>query len=96
MMFNSFAQLKRALQPGVVVTMTRRDYAPMAGGYDAIGIARRIVIAQTNAIAFESIRPDTDRPSWLYWPKASEVDLLPDGFRVKGLTYRVDTQGDSR
>jgi hypothetical protein len=86
----SFAELKRRLRPGVTITMVRRDYPPLKGiGIDATGIPRKVVVAQSNAVAFESVRGD-GKPSWLYWPKASEVELLDDGFKVKGLTYRIE------
>lgn len=95
-MITSLAALKRALVPGVVVTLVRRDYPGLSGGFDATGVARCVVRAKSNAVAFESIRPDTDRPSWLYWPRAAEVAFSLEApgaaqlFTVKGLTYRIE------
>lgn len=95
-MISSLAGLKRALVPGAVVTLVRREYPGLPGGYDATGIARRVVRVKSRAVAFESIRPDTDRPSWLYWPRAAEVSFSLEApgaaelFTVAGLTYRIE------
>lgn len=88
----SFAELKRRLQPGAVVTLVSRDSKPLFPGPDGCGVQRKVLIAQSNAIAMENPRPDNDRPSWLYWPKASEVELFDGGFRVRGMTYEINEE----
>lgn len=88
----SFAELKRKLQPGAVVTLLSRDHKPLFPVPDGTGMKRKVLIAQGNAIAMENPRDDS-RPSWLYWPKASEVELLDDGgFKVRGMTYEINQE----
>ncbi|CAN3132144.1 hypothetical protein ACNUDN_29950 [Mycobacterium sp. smrl_JER01] len=96
-MITSLAALKRALALGTVVTLVRREHPPLLRGHDATGIPRRIVRVKSRAIAFESIRKDTDQPSWLYWPCAEEVSFELEGspgaaqlFTVEGMTYRIE------
>lgn len=97
LVIKSLAGLKRALEPGVVVTLVRRANPPLSGGYDATGIPRRVVKAQSNAVAFESIVPGREQPSWLRWPKAAEVSFALEApgaaqlFTVNGMTYRIET-----
>lgn len=99
---NSLAGLKRALKPGVVVTLVRRAHPPLVGGCDATGIPRRVVKAQGNAVAFESVVPGREQPSWLYWPKAAEVSFALEApgaaqlFTVNGMTYRIETNQKGR
>lgn len=96
-MVKTLAGLKRALRVGTAVTLVRREHPVLPGGYDATGVRRRVVKVQTNAVAFESIRPDTDKPSWLYWPAANEVSFALEApgaaqlFTAKGLTYRIES-----
>ncbi|QFS94550.1 hypothetical protein FIV07_27645 (plasmid) [Mycobacterium sp. THAF192] len=77
------------------MTLVSRDHPPLSGGYDATGVPRRIVKAQSNGIALEPIIPGQERPSWLFWPKASEVAFTPEApgvaqlFTVRGMTYRI-------
>lgn len=93
----TLAGLKRVLRPGVVVTLLRRERPPSPGGVDATGIPRRVVQVQNNAVAFEPIRPHSDKPSWLYWPKAGEVSFALEApgaaqlFTMRGLTYRIES-----
>lgn len=95
-MLNSLAELKRVLRLGVVVTLVHRDHPPLSGGYDATGKPRRVVRVQSNGVAFESILPGTDKPSWLRWPRASDVSFAveettgADLFTVFGLRYRIE------
>lgn len=88
----SFAELKRRLQPGAVITLISRDTEPLFPGYDGTGVQRKVLIAQGNAIAMENPRPNDDRPSWLYWPKAAEVELLDSGFKVRGMTFEINEE----
>lgn len=96
-MITSLAALKRALVLGTVVTLVRREHPPLLRGHDATGIPRRIVRVKSRAIAFESIRKDTDQPSWLYWPRAEEVSFGLEApgaaqlFTVEGMTYRIES-----
>ena len=96
-MISSLAALKRVLVLGTVVTLVRREHPPLMRGYDATGIPRRIVRVQSRAIAFESIRKDTDKPSWLYWPAAKDVSFSLEApgaaqlFTVEGMTYRIES-----
>lgn len=87
----SFAELKRKLQPGAVVTLLSRESAPLFPGPDGCGVKRKVLVAQSNAVAFENPRNDS-RPSWLYWPKASEVELFDGGFKVRGMTYEINEE----
>lgn len=95
-MIKSLAALKRVLVPGTVVTLVRRDHPPLMRGFDATGKPRRIVKVKSRAIAFESIRQDSDKPSWLYWPSAQEVSFALEApgaaqlFTVMGMTYRIE------
>lgn len=95
-MMKSLAELKRALQLGVVVTLVHRDDPPLRGGYDATGKPRRVVRVQSKGVAFESIVPGIDKPSWLHWPRAADVLFAveettgADLFTVSGLTYRIE------
>lgn len=96
-MITNLTALKRVLLPGARVTLVARSRAPWPDGFDATGIARRVVAAQSNAVAFEPVAPGAERPSWLRWPKASEVSFSieePGGaqlFTVNGLTYRIES-----
>ncbi len=95
-MITTLAALKRTLQLGAIVTLTSRERPVLRGGHDARGIARRVVRVQGRKIAFESVRPDTNQPSWLSWPKANEVVFAIEEssgkqlFTVHGMTYRIE------
>lgn len=101
-MIESLAALKRALVPGTVVTLVSREHPPLMSGYDPTGIARRVVQVKSRAVAFESVRPDTDKPSWLYWPKAEDVSFALEEsgsaqlFTVNGMTYRIEMSQGAR
>jgi hypothetical protein len=77
----TFADIKRRAVVGATLTMTYNAYSAQFGTA-LIGKPRRVVIAQTNAIAMESVRDD-GRPSWLYWPAAKSVRVTgPDSFDI--------------
>ena len=86
----SFADIKRALIEGATLTMVSHDNMP---GGALIGLARKIIKRQSNAIQFEG-------GSWLYLDKpAADFEALgPNSFRVrlnpgatpaKYMTYRI-------
>jgi len=86
----SFADIKRALNEGATLTMVSHDNMPNG---PLIGLARKIIKRQSNAIQFEG-------GSWLYLDKrASDFEVLgADSFRVrlnpgatpaKYMTYRI-------
>lgn len=70
----TFSDIKRRLIEGATLTMTRHDY----GRCQTIGVPRRIVKRQSNAIQFEGgswLR--LDRPASEYIPEGE------DGFLVR-------------
>lgn len=79
MNIKSFAELKRFLQPGVVLTLVRHDWYPNG---PLINKPRKICKIQSNAIAFEPIPPKTES-SWLHWGKSSEYTIDEKGFNVQ-------------
>ncbi len=68
----TFADVKRALQVGVTVTMVRHDWYP---NNKLMGVPRKVILKQANAVQFEG-------GSWLHFPKASEVVAEDDVFAV--------------
>lgn len=94
-MVKTLAGLRRALQPGAVIELAYRERPTPPGGIDATGVPRRVVKSQGNAVALESVRTGSDAPSWLYWPKASEVTFSIEAgtcaslFTIRGVTYRI-------
>lgn len=94
-MVKTLAALRRALQPGAVIALAYGDRPTPSDGFDATGLPQRVVEAQRNAVALESVRPDRTAPSWLYWPEASEVTFSIEAgtcaslFTVRGMTYRI-------
>jgi len=71
---STLAELKRKLTLGAVVVMTRNDWFPNG---KLIGISRKVIKVQTNAIQFEG-------GSWLRFTKATDfVDINSTGFSVK-------------
>lgn len=78
-MKKTFAQLKRDLQLGTKIKMIKRE----VNGKEekAIAEVREISKVQSNAIAFKTLLPDgTVGNSWLYFPKASQVEYIGNTF----------------
>ena len=91
-MRKTFAQLKRDLKEGVKVKMIKRE----VNGKEekAITEEREISIVQTNAVAFKTLLHDgTVGNSWLYFPKASQVEYIGNTFIFNDgyfkLTYKI-------
>jgi ribosomal protein S27E len=84
----SLTELKRALQPGAVVTMTANKAHPD----DArIGEPRTVVRADDNKVTLRRARPDGSHvTSDLPWPEANKIRFTQDGFTIVGVTYRID------
>lgn len=86
MKFKSFAEVKRAL----VVGSFWKAYHHGLGAMMPRMLGRRVVSrVQTNGVWFR----DGELESWLDFPKASDVELIEDGFIVLEngkplLTYR--------
>ena len=88
----TFAQLKRDMSEGTLVETVLNNCRP-----EKTGQIRKIVKAQSNAIAFEipenEQRADffgrTQTMSWLWWDKASCYDY--DGDTVK--VYHIEKDG---
>lgn len=74
---NSLAALKRYCKTGTVLTMVSHDWYPTG---KLIGVSRKIIKVQTNAIALAS--DTSEHGSWLQWPKASSMSFHPNGFSV--------------
>jgi hypothetical protein len=68
----TFADIKRALTEGAILTMTRHDWFPDG---PLINKPRKIIKRQSNAIQFEG-------GSWLNFPPASDICVNDNGFSV--------------
>lgn len=91
-MRKTFAQLKRDLQLGVKVKMIKREVNGKEG--KANTEEREISIVQSNAVAFKTLLNDgTFGNSWLYFPKASQVEYIGNTFTFDDgyfkLTYEI-------
>ena len=86
----SFADIKRSLTEGTILTMIKHDWYPNA---PMINKPRKIEKRQSNAIMFEG-------GSWLYLDKPAShyvpqgfnefsVRLNPDDVEAKYMTYRI-------
>ena len=91
-MEKTFAQLKRDLQLGTKIKMIKRE----VNGIEkkAITEDREISKVQSNAIAFKTLLPDgMIGNSWLYFPKASQVEYIGNRFIFNDgyfrLTYEI-------
>ena len=91
-MRKTFAQLKRDLQLGTKIKMIKRE----VNGKEEKTITeeRKITIVQSNAVAFKTLKPDgLIVNSWLYFPKASQVEYIGDTFIFNDgyfkLTYEI-------
>ena len=91
-MRKTFAQLKRDLQLGTKIKMIKRE----VNGKEekAITEEREVTIVQSNAVAFKTLKPDgTVANSWLYFPKASQVEYIGNIFIFNDgyfkLTYEI-------
>lgn len=86
-MVKTLADVKRRAQVGALLRLVYED------GHRVLERRgnppdRRIVVRQTNAIAFEACEWSQGRMSWMWWPKAAEVTVDGDTFHVAGLgTY---------
>lgn len=82
----TFSDIKRKLVTGNTVTMLRHDY----GSCDLIGLERKVVKRQTNAVQFEGgswLR--LDRPASEYIP-TSENTFLVHLQGDKYMEYRIN------
>jgi|TARA_R110000787_G_scaffold187015_1_gene298762 hypothetical protein len=84
----TFADIKRALTKGKSLTMLRHDWIP--NNNKLIGVKRKIITQQSNAIQFEG-------GSWLYLdnPASHYVPLNDNSFSVKlddnnVMTYEIN------
>lgn len=85
----SLAALKRRCVVGTELEMLAGP--PSFTGREIVFPWRRIIShVQTNAIVFRGDEFTRGRESWLWWPKASYVEVREDGFTVK------DPDGNSR
>ena len=91
-MKKTFAELKRNLQVGTKIKMIKRE----VNGIEekTIPNEREISIIQSNAIAFKTLlRDGTIGNSWLYFPKASQVEYIGNIFTFNvgyfKLTYEI-------
>jgi len=86
----TFADIKRALTEGAILTMTRHDWFPNG---PLLNKPRKIIKRQSNAIQFEG-------GSWLYLDKPASdfiassfnefsVKLNPDAIEAPLMTYRI-------
>jgi hypothetical protein len=84
----SLTELKRALQPGAVITMTEHKGRPD----DArIGAQRTVVGADANKLTLRRRRGDGSYvTSDLEWPESDKIGFTDDGFTIGGTTYRID------
>jgi hypothetical protein len=84
----SLTELKRALQPGAVVTMTVNTGDPDNA---RIGVPRTVVSADTNKVKLRRVLPDGSHvTSDLSWPESDKIRFTQDGFTISGTTYRID------
>ena len=90
----TLASLKRTIQVGDVLTMTHHDWFPTG---KLIGLPRKVVHKQDNAIQFEG-------GSCLRWPEAKLYVPTSDGFAIilddvgplsDRMTYRVETNKEN-
>lgn len=73
----SFAQLKRDLQPGVQVKTVINNCKPEFNNE-----IRKISKVQTNAICFECIRNGKQVNSYLWYPKAKDIEYIGNTFKI--------------
>ena len=91
-MIKSLAGLKRALQPGAVVTMMASESHPNS---DLIGVPRTVVKADAEKVGFDTVHADGSHTiSYLHWPKDDSVQFIEDGFGfiTHGATYWIDKE----
>jgi hypothetical protein len=81
-------ELKYALQPGAIVTVTANRAHP---DDVRIGLPCSIVRADGNKVTLRRDRPDGSHvTSELAWPEAGKIRFTEDGFTIAGMTYRID------
>lgn len=92
----SLAQIKRSIDVGTRVTLTHQgEYGPgdtLAWGKNVttLPLTREVAIKRTNAIAFADPQANDER-SWMYWPRASEVEVIDErSFTVGRSTYVIE------
>lgn len=98
----TLAEVKRRLQPGVIVSLIwHRQVADWKdlGVRDAIqspeGYRRKVGKVQTNAITLIGEREGRPINSWLYWPKASDFQGVGNEFTIMKdgqpfMKYRIE------
>lgn len=96
-MITTLAALKRALLPGVLVTMISRENSPMMQtGYDLTGVPREVCQVRGRGVAFKTVLGERTVESWLNWPPAAEVAFSHEQgsgaqlFTACGMTYRIE------
>ena len=82
---NNLADLKRTVQPGMKLVMTRHDWYPSG---NLIGVEREVSKRQGNAIVFR--HPDTDKESWLYLDTAK--GFIFDGTDTFSVKLDIDAE----
>lgn len=81
----SLAALKRRIKVGTVVA-TEHDHVYA----DTFPAQRTVTRVQSNGIAFGHTRPDGEVvDSWIYWPRAAEVQVDGDRFVIGGLNDKL-------
>ena len=88
----TFAELKRDLKLGTKIKMIKREVNGSESG--TIAGVREVTKVQSNAVAFKTLLHDgTINNSWLYFPKASQVDYIDNTFIFNDgyfkLTYEI-------
>jgi hypothetical protein len=90
----SLTELKRALQPGAIVTMTAKKGHP---GDDRIGVPGTVVGVDDNKATLRRARPDGSYVTReMTWPDADKISFTQDGFAIAGTTYRIDRVAELR
>ena len=70
----TFSDIKKQLVEGATLKLVRHDWLTPSSKIQ-IGLERKIIKRQSNAIQFEG-------GSWLYFPKASDVAINDNGFSI--------------
>ena len=88
----TLAELKRDLKLGIKIKMIKREVNGSESG--TIAGVREVTKVQSNGIAFKTLLHDgIIKNSWLYFPKASEVEYIGNTFTFDDgyfkLTYEI-------
>ncbi len=82
----TLADIKRRAQPGVWMTLTAFETRGTRIPHKFLNVSRVVHAAQSNGIYLSATMSDPS-PSWLDWPKASEVTIVDEN------TFRIDCIG---